>query len=272
MSGQLWIGLLLFFVMAALLALVWYGTRLQSLTITTIEIEGGETISHQEVRRVVEGELQGEYYRLVPRRFSWFYPQESIVEKIKMLPRVSAVTLDTTKSDTLSVHLEEYEPFALWCGGSPTGNATDPCVFLDDQGYAFATSPALIGTSLLRYHNGKSPTLHEKPFGPAMLMETSRFVNEIGRRFGLSVSVVEWIGQDDVSFSVRGGGILKTTLRQPVDDTLENLSVILSSEEFKHLGPGDFSYIDFRFGDKVFVNEDGASEDSSAVATSSVIQ
>ena len=43
----------------------------------------------------------------------------------------------------------------------------------------------------------------------------------------------------------------------PATDVVENLLVVLASPEFSHLNPGNFSYIDLRFGEKVFVNEIG---------------
>jgi len=37
--------------------------------------------------------------------------------------------------------------------------------------------------------------------------------------------------------------------------TVNNLNVVLTSDEFTDIQPGGFQYIDLRFGNKVFVNE-----------------
>jgi hypothetical protein len=272
LSGQLLVGLSLVIFLGLSFAIVWYGSRLSSLTIAEVKVEGGETIDHNLVRQIAEEELKGEYYRLVPRRFLWTYPEETINSRIKNLPRVSAVTLDASESDVLQIYLKEYEPFALWCAGGEDGTVKEPCVFIDSEGQAFAVAPALTGTALLRYRNNDTPKVGDKPFGPTFLKETRRFATEAGTRFNLPVGVVEWIGQEDVSFYVRGGGILKTTLRQPVDDTLNNLNVILVSKEFEDIRPGSFAYIDLRFGDKVFVNEGKDINDETVVASSSTMQ
>lgn len=269
LSGQLLVGVFLILFLALSIAIVWYGSRLNSLTIAEVKVEGGETIDHNVVRKIAEEEIVGEYYRLVPRRFVWTYPKEVIIAKIKALPRVSGVTLDDSESGVLNIYLKEYEPFALWCAGADNEAVKEPCVFIDKEGQAFAVAPALTGTALLRYRNNDTPKVGEKPFGPTFLKETHRFAAEVATRFNFHVGVVEWIGQEDVSFYVRGGGILKTTLRQPVNDTLDNLNVILVSKEFEHLGPGNFAYVDLRFGDKVFVNEDGSVEDKLLNAASS---
>ncbi len=272
LSGQLLVGVSLLLFLALSFGVVWFGSRLGSLTIAEVKVEGGETIDHNVVRKIAEEELAGEYYRLVPRRFLWTYPEEKITSRIKSLPRVSAVTLDASESGVLQIYLKEYSPFALWCAGGDDGTVKEPCVFIDSEGQAFAAAPALTGTALLRYRNNDTPKVGDKPFGPTFLKETHRFAAEAGERFNFPVGVVEWIGQEDVSFYVRGGGILKTTLRQPVDDTLNNLNVILVSKEFEHLGPGDFAYIDLRFGDKVFVNEGNDINDETVVASSTTIQ
>lgn len=270
--GQLMVGVLLLLGVALIGAIVWYGSRMESLTISRVEVEGGETIDHNVVRQIAEAEIAGGYYRLVPRRFLWTYPEEEILAKIRSLPRVSSVVLDASESEVLHIYLKEYEPFALWCAGAEGGSVKEPCVFIDSEGQAFAAAPSLAGTALLRYRNNDTPKVGEKPFGPTFLKETHRFATEVSERFNLPVGIIEWIGQEDVSFYVRGGGILKTTLRQPVNDTLDNLNVILVSKKFEHLSPGNFDYIDLRFGDKVFVNEGKDIVDETLVASSTPMQ
>jgi len=49
---------------------------------------------------------------------------------------------------------------------------------------------------------------------------------------------------------------LKVSQLMPVADSFKNLQSILSSEEFIHLQNGAFQYIDLRFGDKIFLNEE----------------
>jgi hypothetical protein len=43
--------------------------------------------------------------------------------------------------------------------------------------------------------------------------------------------------------------------KTPAVETLSNLETILASGTFTHLKPGNFQYVDLRFGSKVFVNE-----------------
>ena len=260
------IGLCLFFVLLG--AIVWYGTRLEALTITEVSVVGGETVKHDSVRSVAEEQLKGNYYRVIPRRFAWSYPEEDIVSKIKELPRVKDVSVVRQEHNQILVSFSEYRPFALWCAGGEEMLVTDTCTFIDDQGYSFVSSPPLSGTSFLRFKNGNSPKVGDKPFSAEFLSETSKIVSELSRRFNFDVIAIERIGLDEVSFHLVGGSVLKATMRQSAEDTVDNLEVILASNEFAHLTTGNFEYIDLRFGDKVFVNEDGDLKDEEAIATS----
>ena len=58
-------------VLAALLYGLWHLTRAPSLTISTVEIEAGETVSSAELEEVINQALAGTYFALVPRRFTY---------------------------------------------------------------------------------------------------------------------------------------------------------------------------------------------------------
>ncbi len=63
-----------------------------------------------------------------------------------------------------------------------------------------------------------------------------------------------------------GGSELKTVASKDAQETIDNLLVVLASEEFAHLKPGNFQYIDLRFGNKVFVNEELAVPEEEAAS------
>ena len=97
---------------------------------------------------------------------------------------------------------------------------------------------------------------------------TSRFAIAIGKDLGFGTVYIERVSEEEVHYHIAGGGILKTTVLQDVDETIENLSAVLGTEDFNHLAPGNFKYIDLRFGSKIFINEETAS--STATSTASV--
>lgn len=245
------IGVLVISIVALLLTGVWYGTRIQSLTITEVEASGGETIKHEEIERSVQGILDGEYLGFVPRRFAWFYPEEEVFNRVLETERLHNVRVVREGGTKLRVTYDEYVPYALWCNEGDGG-----CVFLDDQGYAFAHSPKLSGGTFLRFFTiGREIAVGESMIENQVLEKILEIVHLLSEQ-GWFISYVEVDQVGDVFLKVVGGGELKVSTEESPAKTVENLLVILASEEFKHIKPGNFQYIDLRFGDKVFVNEE----------------
>lgn len=248
---QLVIGLLVIGFFSMILVGIWYGTRIEALTLTAVKISGGETVNHDRVREVVERELDGVYLGMVPRRFAWLYPEQSILEAVKKIDRVRTVSLQRVGGRELNLWFDEYIPKALWC----TAVDSTDCLFLDASGYAFATAPVLTGGGLLRFVEiGKDPGLHESVASTA-LIESAVLTVSLLEEMNWLVSHVEVGREGDVYMKLIGGGELKVDLTKQPSATIENLRVILESDEFKHLLPGNFQYIDLRFGDKIYVSE-----------------
>jgi hypothetical protein len=84
---------------------------------------------------------------------------------------------------------------------------------------------------------------------------------------GWYVRLVEVDAVRDAFFTIAGGGEIKATLNESPARTIENLNTILRSEEFSDLEPGNFQYIDLRFGTKVFVNEEPLLPPATSTAT-----
>jgi len=268
---QTFIGVLLFALLGLVVAGVWYGSRVERLTIEAIEVTGGETIDHARVRDIVRGELAGAYYHLVPRRFAWTYPASDIAARVSELERTKDVYVERVSGTKISVSFTERKPFALWCA-TPTSTS---CLFLDAAGYAFGQAPELRGGSFIRFTEpDTNPTVGDSPFHGSFVRANNVFITRVYDELGLNIIHVEKIGTDEAVYHIAGGGDLKASLRMDPDETFENLATILRSDEFDHIEPGNFQYIDLRYGNKIFVNEEepvtatSASRVSTSTATS----
>ena len=249
---QLALGVLLFGFFATLLAGVWYGTRVSSLTLTTVLATGGETIDHSVVEAAVQKTLNGAYLGIIPKRFAWFYPEAAAYDAVRAVPRVKNPQITRTSGTDLAVSFDEYVPFALWC----TDKTDDNCLFVDSAGYAFTPSPQLKGGALVRYHSlGATPKVGDRMTSPEYVKTMTDFIHLVARNLQLEISLVEFDSADDVFYVLAGGGELRATLHDPAAQIFENLRSILASKEFSHIKPGNFQYIDLRFGNKVFVND-----------------
>ena len=247
---QIVIGLLLVITIGTVLWGVWHLTRVPLFTIETVTAEGGITIQPSVVEAAVRDELEGTYYRLIPKRFAYLYPKKSIIERLQSIPRMQEVRV-SREHQSLEILYVEYEPFALWCAEGDSS-----CVFIDRTGYGFAAAPPLRGSAFVRYlRAGAQPTVGEVAVSPALLRTTTTFIDTAATTFGFRPRTV-WFDDRDVIYRLGGGGEIRTSQEDGVERVLTNTETILESSEFSHLEPGNFEYIDLRYGNKVFVQEE----------------
>jgi len=252
MLKQIGWGVLAITVTVLVLTSIWFGTRVPSYTLTQVEVSGGQTISHENVSNIVLQQLEGEYAGFIPRSFAWTYPEQDIISALSKVPRIHSVAVERSDSSTLAVSFDEYLPEALWC---KTLLAIE-CVFIDESGYAFGTSPNLTGGSLLRFiHTSQTPEIGRQLTSPEDFQLLQQLANLLAEN-GWYVSHIEIDKARDAFLRIVDGGEFKVTLTQDPEVTVNNLNVVLTSEEFKEVKPGNFQYIDLRFGNKVFVNEE----------------
>lgn len=232
---------------------IWYITRLPSLTISTVTVNGGETISHDAIQNAVEEAFAGSYMKVVPYRFFLTYPEERVRSYVAEINRVKDIEIVRTSRTELSVSFSEYRPFALWCA-SP--EETTECYFLDEVGYAFAPSPMLKGGTLIRHSiEGETELTKKQAFDETQSRELHAFLAMLKDELELWVTDVVHTEVGDLTLHVNGGGKIYMRNDGRYELALENLRTVLSSPQFKHIEPGNFQYIDIRFGNKIFVNE-----------------
>jgi len=258
---QIFKGILRIIILIIFLVGIYYVTRLAFFTINQIEIEGGETISHEVVRTAVETELEGTYFRLVPKRFVYSYPKDRINEKLNEISRMYDVDIYKSPRNTLNISFEEYSPHALWC---IEGSSTTSCFFLDKTGYAFAPSQILQGGTFVRHF---SSDLNEITEGAVIdegkLIKIDQFISQAEEFLGFRITSLTYMQDEDIFMNINGGGELRISLNNDFDGVIENIIATLESDEFSHIAPGNFQYIDARFKNKLFINEEFASSTNS---------
>lgn len=259
-------GVLRLLVLALFLVLVWYVTRLPLFTITTVAVSGGETISHEEIRSRVETELVGTYFLLVPKRFSYLYPHDRIVEVVEAHPRAHAVSVMRVGRTEIQVAFEEYLPHALLC----TDTEEPTCYFMTERGYAFSEAPHLEGGALVRHvKEGVREVREGEVLGRETLTRLDAFFVRLREELSLRVSTIVYKENGDATLAVNGGGTILITQSGDLAVAFDHLKAILASEEFGHIEPGNFQYIDVRFPGKAYVNEEVPKSEmsSSTIAT-----
>lgn len=257
---QIFYGVLAISVAVGVITLIWYGTRLSAVTITEVQVEGGQTINHEAVSQLAAGQLEGEYVGLVPKRFAWMYPKQEIAAALTGIERIEDIEVSRINGNTVLVSFDEFLPDSLWC---PTVESNE-CVFIDEFGYAYAKSPMLDGGSFLRFvHNSVTPEVGKSLVTAEDYALLKQLADSLFAQ-GWFISHIEVDAARDAFLRVVGGGEFKVTLTQEPEQTVNNLMVVLTSDEFSDVKPGGFQYIDLRFGNKVFVNEEKPSAEVDA--------
>lgn len=260
---QIGIGIGVLSLCAGIFTSVWHVTRLPAFSIQSVVAEGGITIRPDAVSASALSALGGEYWRFIPRRFSFLYPEADIYNEVSKIERIKNVQIERVSPKELLISYEEYIPDSLWCKLTEK----ESCLFLDETGFAFASAPKLSGEAMLRYFSSEvDPALGTSSFSEIDYRKSKELVVALSN-IGWYVSQVEINSVGDVFLFVSDRGELKITLSEDVAQVLNNLTTILNSEEFKHLQEEKFNYIDLRFGNRVFVNEAKPEDQATASST-----
>lgn len=235
-----------------------YVTRLPGFSITDIRVEGGETVSHDLVEKRANDVLIGTYALVIPKRFVYLYPHDKVVAAIKSIQRVKDAQVTRSQKNELSISFSEYLPSALWCESVSTSSTTpSSCLFVDEYGYAFTDAPELKGGALVRYvTEAKVPVVNEFVLPQSTLEIFKKFRAALAERHSMRIHAVTLTKDNDIIFNLNTGADILVSKDADMQIVFDNLESILSSEEFSDLAPGDFDYIDLRFGNKIYVKEE----------------
>lgn len=263
---QALVGVLVTCFVGLLLVGVWHGTRLHTVTIGTVTAHDGPTVDAAVVEGLVGAQLDGSYFRLIPRTFAWLYPEQAITQTLLDQERIKTVDMDVRDGTELLVSFTEHIPTALWCAE----NAQEPCLFVNETGYAFTTAPQLRGGSFMRYVTpGRAPALGEVMASPALLADTAWFLDKMGSVLQLYPERVHLYGDGRVTYELSHGGTIMVADRHDPIDTFRYLETLVQSEEYQGLTDEPFQYVDLRFGNKLFVNRTIATSTASSSAATS---
>lgn len=229
-----------------LIVLLWFGARAHEVTITSVDVSGTHYIDTRAVESLAQEKLDGSYFWFVPKRNSLFYPKGEIERTLKetFLP-INILSIDRDGFRGLFISIEERQPIATWCGTS----TTTPCYLVDKTGLLFEESTEVLsGTILYR-------SVPEVSLGSVFLngdfFELHGFITTLQTTTSYSVQEVLIDEYDDVFVRLREGGELRFVRSDNKEVLLDNIASAFSSTRLQTNEP--FEYIDFRFGNKVYV-------------------
>lgn len=243
---------------------IWYGSRVDSLTVSKVEVAGNETVSVEVIEETTSDLLDGSYLGLVPYRFAPMVPLDKIETVLKKeLPRIQSIAFEKAVP-TLHLTIEEYSPFALWCLEDERNN----CLYIADTGYAFAKAPELYGGTFYRFITlDNKPEIGQYATDHRQMVDAVWFADHLEKILNFSVFTIE-INQFGEMFFIRhDNSTIKIIKEYPVVESFRYLETLQASGEFSDIFLEEFDYLDARFGNKLFFKQETATSSTSTTTT-----
>lgn len=225
------------------------------ITIRQVIVDGNEVVTDVAIQTLVQGELQGKFAYLFPKKSIFLYQRKKLEAKIlDTFKRAQTASVSFVDFQSISVTIEERSPYALWCRvGIEETNKNDDCYFLDEKGFIYATAPHFSGNTFFRFYGS---TEQPSPVGEHFLSrgtfrEIVFFVNTLGTITPkpISLFITSKINMDVTLIS---GVRLLVRRDTSLTQTLENIQSFFESAEYQERGDKVLDYVDFRFGNKVY--------------------
>ena len=231
---------------AGAVGLLW----LPSLRVSSIEISGVQTTPLSMIESSVHGKLSGTYWFVIPRDNVFLYPKREIMNALRaQFSAFSDVTLQANDFTTLSILISERGPRALWCGESPA--SPSPCLLLDQGGVAYGSAADFSSGIYVRYFGALTKAPARQFLMPDSFRALFALVQELEKKSG-PIERVVLEEEHDVRVSFANGFALLFVRTDDGADILSRYTIALSAEPFTTHTLSEFSYLDLRFGDKLY--------------------
>ena len=246
--------------LAVLGGLVWL-SRAPFLRITAIQVSGEQTIDPASVTDFVQNSIAGYRLFLFPKNNIFLYPQAQIQHALPTaMPTIASVEVHAVNFHTIGVTVVERQPKALWCGASREASSSE-CLLLDQSGAAYAPE----GNGFSVEGQGTNGT-YKRYFG-ALVGSTTPQQYLTPEEFTSLGALIDALAQNqqqeeltdievdqnhDVRAYFTSGFELIFALSSDGGDVYSRFQLALQSDAFAGHTIDDFTYLDLRFGDRLY--------------------
>lgn len=239
---------------------VLYGLQQGVVRISHIKVFGAS----QSFAAIARAAMQGDYFGIIPRDSTFFFPAAHIrADIIAAHPDVAAVSLFRNGLSGLSIRVDDRVPVSRWCGVMPSATTTPldmaKCYVFDASGFIYATtSTAQPVNSFAVYEPviapGESSITPENPIGATLqnaneLPATFDFARQLAT-FGSPVSLIV-IHDGEVDMYLASG--TRITYMLGNEDSV--FAELVSARANFNLADGSILYLDFRFNGKIYLKK-----------------
>ncbi|OGI57013.1 hypothetical protein A3B85_02670 [Candidatus Nomurabacteria bacterium RIFCSPHIGHO2_02_FULL_37_13] len=267
--------LLLGFGLLMVLVGLVYISRIDKLNISEIEIVGNNITDTQIIKESVKKEIIENYFLGIPKTNIFFYPQNSIKNKLQdKFKRLKDISFSIKNNKILEVSLTERVAKYTWCRTNlpqtQTDNDNQKCYFLDESGYIFDEAPYFSGEVYFKFY-GLIHTVTTEENLPTQTTLGSYFsqvnfeklisLKETLETMKLKPVALYVIDNENIKIYLSNKSLLPTgpeiifKIDSNFQKVAENLQTALTTEPLKSDFKNKYSsllYIDLRFGNKVY--------------------
>lgn len=230
-------------------ATVLYELRLPGTRISHVEIFGAD----QSLASIATAAMRGNYFGIIPRDSTFFYPGSHIrVAIIGAHPDIAAISIFRNGLTGLTIKTNDRVAIARWCGLAPTAGVEEYCYVFDASGFiyaAHASSTQTINTFAL-YAPLEDETLEPLTATIAqaqMLPPVFDFARELNTLGSPVTRVI--IRGDEVDDILESDARVTYVLGHEQDA----FTALVSSRDNFNLADGSVDYVDLRFDGKVYL-------------------
>ncbi len=264
-----------FFLYIIILSLVaagiFYFFRIPAFLVSEVTVIGAQKIDPVLIKNEANALSNGYIAYFIPKRFFFFYPRSHIASSLlKNHQEIKASNVTLKGARRAKIEIVERSAYAFYC--------TSNCFIADDEGlvYEEATTTKKIDEGKVTFHdkrfeNQNVSLVGTYPLASQTFKDIERFAQKLkDLKLALIEIIIETNG--DLTILTEEGRLFVSAL-EPIDPQYEFLKIALSQKMFMYPDGAirSFSYIDLRFGKKIFYSFHAARaplETVDAVATS----
>ncbi len=239
--------------------------RIKSFQLSSINIEGNVVLESKDIENFINKKYEGKYLWVIPKNNTIFVLPNTIKKSLqKEFPKIDYLEVKRSFPNKLSVSLSERKGAYVWCGNDVTISVIskdNQCFFVDKEGVIFSEAPYFSGTPFVLFLGGEK---NKDQILGTQLLNQNDFKNiiliyDVISKLKLSPYAVLVLPDGEYEILLRDGqynflNSPRIKLKDINDQIIisQNLAAALNTKIFKENKISDFSYIDLRFGNKVF--------------------
>jgi len=231
-------------------------SHLPRLAITAVEVKGAAALPPESLVASVKAGLASDELRLFAKDNIFLYPKRVLEAALAHdYPRIKDVSLSRQSllAQAVVVTVKERQPYARWCTGAITARASgSTCYLMDAAGFIFAEAASEATAVPIEFRGGL--VTDRAPIGQWFLR--GRLASAVALMGKLAAAGHAPIGfsvesERDLAIALGTGPILYAPFSEDPDALVQTLETALRAESLEGR-IGTLSYIDLRFGNRVY--------------------